>query len=84
MKIVACGLKILGRDHIQTQLDACINAPDYTDMVVGFDMVNEEDFTPDIDHFLDQIYAAREKAESMGRKLDVYLHCGESNSRDNK
>jgi cytidyltransferase-like protein len=24
----------------------------YTDMVVGFDMVNEEDFTPEIDEFL--------------------------------
>lgn len=52
MKIIACGLKIVGKDHIQTQIDACFEAPKYSDLVVGFDMVNEEDFTPDIDHFL--------------------------------
>uniref|UniRef100_A0A7S3FU79 Adenosine deaminase domain-containing protein n=1 Tax=Strombidium rassoulzadegani TaxID=1082188 RepID=A0A7S3FU79_9SPIT len=52
-------------------------------MVIGFDMVNEEDFTPAIDFFKEQIYEAREKAESLGQNLDVYLHCGETNSRDN-
>ena len=31
-------------------------------MVVGFDMVNEEDFTPEIEEFLPQIYEARAKA----------------------
>ena len=50
-------------------------------MVIGFDMVNEEDFTPEVDHFLDQIYEAREKAASMGREFPVYLHCGETNDR---
>lgn len=34
-------------------------------MVVGFDMVNEEDFTPEIDEFLPQIYEARAKAQNM-------------------
>jgi len=35
-------------------------------MVIGFDMVNEEDFTPDIDHFVPQIYEAIAKAKGMG------------------
>jgi adenosine deaminase CECR1 len=48
-------------------------------MVIGFDMVNEEDFTPDIDHFLPQIYEAREKAAKLGREFPLYLHCGETN-----
>jgi len=52
MKIVACGLKIVGKDHIQSQIDAYFEAQKYTDMVIGFDMVNEEDFTPPIDDFL--------------------------------
>ena len=52
MKIVTCGLKIVGQGHIQSQIDACFEAPKYSNMVVGFDMVNEEDFTPDIDHFV--------------------------------
>lgn len=83
MKIVACGLKILGRDHAQAQIDACFEAPKYSNMVIGFDMVCEEDFNPNIDHFLDLIYEAREKAAKMGKEFPVYLHCGESNNRNN-
>lgn len=82
MKIVVCGLKIVGRGHIQMQLDACLEAHKYTDMVVGFDMVNEEDFTPPIADFLDQILEAREKAAKMGKEFPVYLHCGETNDRN--
>ena len=46
-------------------------------MVVGFDMVNEEDFTPEIDEFLPQIYEARAKAKKLNMNFDVYLHCVE-------
>mgnify|MGYP000279738257 CR=1 FL=1 len=53
MKIVCCGLKIVGKGHIQSQIDAVFESWKYTDMVIGFDMVNEEDFTPEVDHFLD-------------------------------
>lgn len=52
-------------------------------MVIGFDMVNEEDFTPEIEEFLPQIYAARAKAASLGIEFPVYLHCGESTNRNN-
>jgi hypothetical protein len=52
-------------------------------MVVGFDMVNEEDFTPKIETFLDQILEARNQAEKEGFDFPVYLHCGETNSRFN-
>ena len=55
MKIIVCGLKIFGRGHIQSQLDGIIEADKITKMVSGFDMVNEEDYNPGIDAFLDQI-----------------------------
>lgn len=50
-------------------------------MVVGFDMVNEEDFTPPIDHFLDQIYAATERAKKEGTTFNMIFHCGETNDQ---
>ena len=53
MKIIVCGLKLFGRDHIQSQLDAIIEADSITKMISGFDMVNEEDYNPGIDSFLD-------------------------------
>lgn len=84
MKVIACGLKIIGKDHIQTQIDAVFAARKLTNIVIGFDMVNEEDFTPEIDFFMPQIYEAKAKAKAEGWEFDVYLHCGETNSRDNK
>lgn len=52
-------------------------------MVVGFDLVCEEDYTPQLDEYVDMIYAAREKAKQMGRDFPVYLHAGESNRLNN-
>ena len=65
------------------QIDATFEAKNYTDMIIGFDMVNEEDFTPEVDFFMPQIYEAKAKAAAMGTTFDVYLHCGDSNSRAN-
>jgi adenosine deaminase CECR1 len=83
MKIVACGLKLLGREHAQSQIDAYFDAPKYSDMVTGFDLVCEEDYNPELDRFLDLIYEAKARAAKIGREFPVYLHCGESNSRSN-
>ena len=35
-------------------------------MVCGFDLVNEEDYTPELDSFLDLIYTAKAKAAKLG------------------
>ena len=52
-------------------------------MVVGFDLVCEEDYTPQLDGYIDVLYAARDKAKQMGIEFPLYLHAGESNSRQN-
>ena len=51
-----------------------------TNMISGFDMVNEEDYNPPIDDFLDQIMAVKMK---LGDRFQLYLHSGESYSRGN-
>jgi len=66
MKIVASGLKILGKDHIQSQLDAYLESKQYSEICVAFDMVNEEDFTPTMEFFMDQIYETKAKAHANG------------------
>ena len=43
-------------------------------------MVNEEDYNPGIDAFLDQIMEAKIK---LGDRFDVYMHAGESYQRSN-
>mmetsp|Transcript_20185 Transcript_20185/g.24934 ORF Transcript_20185/g.24934 Transcript_20185/m.24934 type:complete len:124 (-) Transcript_20185:212-583(-) len=49
-------------------------------MVVGFDMVNEEDYNLRIDDFLEQIIEAKMR---IGDGFQVYLHAGESYQRSN-
>jgi len=53
IKIIVCGLKVLGNEHIQSMLDAMLSIKENSDMVVGFDMVNEEDYNMPIDDFLE-------------------------------
>ena len=51
-----------------------------TNMIAGFDMVQEEDYGLPIDDFLDQIMAFK---MSHGDRYQLYLHAGESYSRKN-
>ena len=50
---------MFGAGHVQSQIDAVIAADRETNLVVGFDMVNEEDYNPKIDDFLEQIMTAK-------------------------
>ena len=80
MRLIICGLKMFGRGHIQSQLDAIIEADSQTNLISGFDMVNEEDYNPAIDDFLDQIMMVKMK---LGDRFQLYLHSGESYKRSN-
>mmetsp|Transcript_23118 Transcript_23118/g.30793 ORF Transcript_23118/g.30793 Transcript_23118/m.30793 type:complete len:150 (-) Transcript_23118:688-1137(-) len=53
MRLIICGLKMFGKDHIQSQLDAIVAADSKSKLISGFDMVNEEDYNPPIDEFLE-------------------------------
>ena len=80
MRLIICGLKMFGKDHIQSQLDAIIAADQTTKLIAGFDMVNEEDYNPPIDEFLDQIMECKMK---LGDRFQLFLHAGESYQRSN-
>lgn len=44
IRIIATGLKLFGRDQIAQQLELCDKARSISDMVVGYDLVCEEDY----------------------------------------
>lgn len=53
-KIIICGLKILGKEHVQMQIDGMIEGMGYEGLkylIAAYDMVNEEDTTQPIQHF---------------------------------
>lgn len=60
-KIIICGLKILGKDHVQGQIDDMIEAQsieEFKYLIAAYDMVNEEDTTPAIQEFANLIMTA--------------------------
>ena len=57
-----------------------LEADEYSEMVTGFDLVNEEDYTPPILDFIQDIFAGK-KADKKG--MPCFLHCGETHDRNN-
>lgn len=83
MKIIACALKILGVDHFKGQIEFLKQAEadvGNDKMIVGIDAVCEEDYNTPVDAFLDELYGAK---AYFGDRLQVIMHAGESNSRNN-
>lgn len=50
--------------------------------MAGFDLVNEEDFTPPILEFLQDILEGQVK--DVDHKMPCFFHCGETHDRDNQ
>ena len=53
----------------------------FTNLIAGFDMVNEEDVTPPILEFVPEIL----EGKKFDKKYDMpcYFHCGETHDRAN-
>lgn len=55
LRLIATGLKIVGKPHIVKMIDTIVEGREYSDLITGFDMVNEEDVTPAILQFVPEI-----------------------------
>ncbi len=58
-----------------------LEGEEYTDMITGFDLVNEEDFTPPILDFINEIMSGKNK-DKQG--MPCFFHCGETHDRGNQ
>ena len=76
MKVIICAQKSKGKDHVRRQIDAYFAGSKLSDVIVGFDLVHEEDSEDDLADFLPEIYEARSRAEELGLPFNLYLHAG--------
>lgn len=81
VKLIVTGLKIVGKPHIVKMIDSIVEGREYSDLITGFDMVNEEDVTPPILHFVPEILDGKQKDNS--HSLPCFFHCGETHDRSN-
>jgi hypothetical protein len=81
LKLIITGLKIVGKPHVTKMISDIIEGRKYSDLIAGFDMVNEEDFTPPIYSFITEILEGRSRDKN--NHLPCYFHCGETHDRYN-
>lgn len=82
IRLIILGLKILGEPHCLKALKNTAEGQAISSLVVGYDMVNEEDFTPPILDFVKMIMEFRADQDD-GKEMPVVLHAGESDERSN-
>ena len=59
MSLILTSYKIVGHSHVSKILDHIRIAKEkYPDLIAGFDMVNEEEYTPGIQEFMPSILGA--------------------------
>lgn len=88
-RLVITGLKIVGHKHIKKMIahineGASSEDKRLAEMIAGFDMVNEEDFTPEISEFAEDIATAQKtvmvtEMEPFG--MPTFFHAGETHDR---
>lgn len=61
IRIIICSLKIIGKDHNEKMILDIQEYQKKTNLIAGFDMVNEEDATPSIKEFIPQILEMQHK-----------------------
>lgn len=88
-RLVITGLKIIGESHVKKMINHIKEGSDHEDkrlveLIAGFDMVNEEDFTPEIKQFAKQILTAQKSimvTETSPEGMPCFFHCGETHDR---
>ena len=83
LKLIICGLKIIGRPHVVQSIQSLIEGRNYSNLLAGFDMVNQENVTPPLLSFVPDILEGKRK-DSKGQCLPCFFHCGETHDRDNQ
>jgi len=88
LMLVLTGLKIIGTCHVKKILGHVEEATKFedkslVDMIAGFDLVNEEDFTPQIGSFSKEILEAQQLFKHLtNRDMPCFFHSGETHNRD--
>lgn len=52
------------------------------ELIAGFDMVNEEDFTPEISSFAQDIVSFKNEITIDDQQMPCFFHCGETHDRN--
>ena len=82
MSLILVSYKIVGHSHVSKILDHIRIAKErYPDLVVGFDAVNEEEYTPGLQEFMPSILGAQQDP-GVTNNMPCFFHAGETHQKD--
>jgi len=82
LTLILTSYKMVGQSHVTKILEHIrIGKERYPDLVVGYDMVNEEEYTPSIDTFMPSVLGAQE-TPGVTHNLPCFFHAGETHDRN--
>lgn len=87
-KLVLTGLKIVGKQHVDKMLrhvieGNCTEDKRLAELIAGFDMVNEEDYTSEISVFAEEILTTKQMVDiNNSHDMPCFFHCGETHNRN--
>lgn len=85
MSLILSGYKIISNaqafatkilEHIR------IGKEKYPDLIAGFDLINEEDYSPSLEDFMPSVLGAQQDDQSALYKMPTYFHAGETHDRE--
>lgn len=82
LKLIITGLKMVGKPHVKRMIQSIADGGKYSKLIAGFDMVNEEDYSPPILEFLTDVLEGK-KLDKIGT-MPCFFHCGETHDRQNQ
>ncbi len=71
-KIIVCGLKIVGHDFCKQQFDLMCMGLQTSDLIVGYDLVCEEDTNPPLKDYMQMLIDIKKKQQEL--KFDFFFH----------
>ena len=81
MTLILTSYKMVGQAHVTKILNHIkMGKERYPDLIVGYDMVNEEEFTPLISEFMPSILGAQ-KTPGVTQDMPCFFHAGETHDR---
>lgn len=86
LKLIITGLKIVGHKHVAKMMAHIEEGRKLGNLITGFDLVNEEDFTDSIGEFSLDYYSQKVKEsliKNNDSELDCFFHAGETHDQNN-
>ena len=81
MTLILTSYKMVGQAHVTKILNHIKQGKEhYPELVAGYDMVNEEEFTPLISEFMPSILGAQ-RTVGVTQNMATFFHAGETHDR---